>query len=297
MRKPLFYFFSALLLLFSLYPIVMTVLGSIMPETELRTEPPQNPWFAKGATTAYYNFIFASPFGAEIPDDPYLRWSLRTLQVTSVHFFLQILGNSALVASAVAVINVALGSIAAYSFARFNYRGSVATFVFILMSRLLPPIAVALPYYIILQSIGLLNTLWSVILVHSVITLPFSIWYLVLYIRSIPIDIEEAALTDGASLFRTMTRVSLPMAWSGLLAAGLFSFVVSYNEFLFAQFILGKVEVRTLPVFLASLATSADVYWALMYGALTLTIIPTIVALAIVWRFLRISQLAGALKR
>jgi multiple sugar transport system permease protein len=296
MRKSWFYFFSTLLLIFALYPIITTALGSIMPETELRTDPPDNPWFAQGATLSYYNFIFSSGFG-QIPDDPYIRWALRSLVTTNVQYFTQILGNSAIVASAVAALNVALGSIAAYAFARLRYRGSVASFVFVLTSRLLPPIAVALPYYIILQSFGLLNTLSSVILVHTVITLPFTIWYLVLYIRSIPVEVEEAALTDGASLLQAMRKVSLPIASSGLLAAGLFAFVLSYNEFLFAQFLLGRIEVRTLPVFLASLASSADVYWALMYGALTLTTVPAIVALALVWRFLKISQLAGALKR
>jgi len=297
MRKLWFYVLSSLLLSFSLFPIVMTAIGSVMPETELRTEPPENPWFARGATLSYYNYIFTSSFGGKIPDDPYIRWALRSLVTTNVNFFLQILANSVIVASAVAVLNVILGSIAAYSFARFRYRGSVASFTFVLVSRLLPPIAVALPYYIILQSIGLLNTLSSVILVHTALTLPFSIWYLVLYFRSIPVDLEEAALTDGASLFRAMTKVALPIAWSGLLAAGLFAFVLSYNEFLFASFILGKIDVRTLPVFLAFLASSADIYWALMYGALTLTTIPAIVALGIVWRFLKISQLAGALKK
>lgn len=297
MRKLWFYVLSSLLLSFALFPLVMTAIGSVMPETELRTEPPENPWFAQGPTFSYYNYLFTSPFGGKIPDDPYIRWALRSLVTTNVKFFLQILANSAIVASAVAVLNVILGSVAAYSFARFRYRGSVVSFTFVLVSRLLPPIAVALPYYIILQSVGLLNTLSSVILVHTALTLPFVIWYLVLYIRSIPVEIEEAALTDGASLFRAMTRVSFPIAWSGLLAAGLFAFVLSYNEYLFASFVLGKIDVRTLPVFLAFLASSADIYWALMYGALTLTTIPAIVALGIVWRFLKISQLAGALKK
>lgn len=296
MRKSLFYLFSSLLVLFAIFPIAITAIGSVMPETEVRTGPPENPWFAHGATFAYYNFIFTSAFGGQIPDDPYIKWSLRGLTTTNVSFFLQILSNSTIVAASVAILNVLLGSMAAYSLARLRYRGSVASFVFILLSRLLPPIAVALPYYIIMQSIGLVNTLGSVIIIHTVVTLPFTIWYLVLYIRSISVNIEEAALTDGASLFQAMRKISLPMASSGLLAAGLFSFVVSYNEFLFSQFLLGKIEVNTLPVFLGSLSISSDVYWSLMYGALTLTTIPTVIALAIVWRFLKISQLAGALK-
>ena len=297
MRKSLTYFFSALLVSFALFPIAMTAIGSVMPETEVRTGPPDNPWFARGGTVAYYDFMFTSAFGGEIPDDPYIKWSLRGLTTTNVKFFLQILGNSAIVAGSVAVLSVAIGSVAAYSFARFKYRGSVVTFTFILLSRLLPPIAVALPYYIIIQEARLLNTLVSVIIVHTVIVLPFIIWYLVLYFRSIPVEMEEAALTDGASPLRTIREVSFPIARSGLIAAALFAFVLSYNEFLFSQFLLGKIDVRTLPVFLSSLAVSSDVYWSMMYGALTLTTIPAIIALAIVWRYLNISQLAGALKK
>lgn len=297
MRRSIFYLLSFLLVFFALFPIAMTAVGSVMPETEVRTGPPQNPWFAHGPTLAYYNFIFTSAFGGQIPNDQYIRWSLRALTTTNVSYFLQILANSTIVATSVAILNVLLGSLAAYSFARIRFRGSVLSFVFVLVSRLLPPIAVALPYYIIMQSLGLLNSLGSVIIIHTVVTLPFTIWYLVLYIRSIPVDIEEAALTDGASILQAMRKISLPMASSGLLAAGLFSFVLSYNEFLFAQFLLGRISVQTLPVFLGSLATSSDIYWAIMYASLTLTTVPTIIALAVVWRFLKISQLAGALKR
>jgi multiple sugar transport system permease protein len=296
MRKSLFYTFTVILVLFALFPIVMTAIGSVMPETEVRNGPPSNPWFAHGPTLAYYNFMFTSAFGGTIPNDPYIRWSLRGLTTTNVSYFLQILANSTIVATSVALLNVLLGGVAAYSFARLRYRGSVAFFTFILLSRLLPPIAVALPYYIIMQSFGLLNSLWSIIVVHTVITIPFTIWYLVLYLRSIPVDIEEAALADGASFVQTMRRISLPMALTGLLAAGLFSFVLSYNEFLFAQFLLGNINVQTLPVFLGSLSTSADIYWTIMYAACTLTTVPAIIMLAVVWRFLNISQLAGAVK-
>jgi multiple sugar transport system permease protein len=296
MRKSLFYIFTVILVVFALFPIVMTAIGSVMPETEVRTGPPTNPWFVHGPTLAYYDFIFRSAFGYTIPNDPYIRWSLRGLTTTNVSYFLQVLANTTIVATSVALLNVILGGLAAYSFARLRYRGSVAYFTFILLSRLLPPIAVALPYYIIMQRLGLLNSLGSVIVVHTVITLPFTIWYLVLYLRSIPVDIEEAALADGASLLQSMRYISLPVASTGLLAAGLFSFVLSYNEFLFAQFLLGNISVMTLPAFLGSLSTSMDLYWAMIYACCTLTTIPAIIALAVVWRFINISQLAGALK-
>jgi multiple sugar transport system permease protein len=296
MRKSLFYILTVILVVFALFPIVMTAIGSVMPETEVRTGPPMNPWFVHGPTLAYYNFIFTSAYGGTISNDPYIRWSLRGLTTTNVSYFLQILANSTIVATSVALLNIILGSLAAYSFARLRYRGSVTYFTFILLSRLLPPVAVALPYYIIMQKLGMLNSLGSIIVVHAVITLPFTIWYLVLYLRSIPVDMEEAALADGASLLQSMRFVLLPMASTGLFAAGLFSFVLSYNEFLFAQFLLGNIVVQTLPVFLGSLSTSADIYWAMMYASVTLTTVPAIIALLVVWRFINISQLAGALK-
>src|SRR5207244_12136158 len=128
--------------------------------------------------------------------------------LSAVHasYFLGILTHSLLVATTVAITNLLFASIAAFSFTRIAYKGRTAAFLFILLSRLLPPAVLAIPYYVIIQSLGLLNNLASAILIYTVLTLPFSIWYLVLYFRTIPVEIEEASLVDGATLWQTLHR-------------------------------------------------------------------------------------------
>lgn len=134
------------------------------------------------------------------------------------------------------IINLVIGSVAAYTFSRLQFRGKTSTFNFFLGSRLIPVIAVAIPYYVIIQTMGLLDTHISLILVYLALTIPFSIWFLTLYFNGIPQDFEDAALIDGCSRFQALVRIVIPMSLPGFVAAAAFSFMTSYNEFLFALF-------------------------------------------------------------
>jgi multiple sugar transport system permease protein len=165
-----------------------------------------------------------------------------------------------------------------------------------LLSRLLPPIIIAVPYYAICYTLGITNTLFSLLLVHGVITLPFTIWYLTLYYRTIPVEIEESALVDGCSYFQAFRKIAFPTASSGLMAAGLFAFMLSYNDLLFAQFLEEKIDVLTIPLFIAFLSTQTDLYFAIEYAVLSLTFIPVILMLILLWKKLNITELVGALK-
>ena len=291
------YIIIAIFLLFLFAPIAFCIIGSVMPETELRAPPGSRLWFVRGPTTVYYQYVFLAPFGFEFPSqDPYIRYEIRSLVILNIAYFGRILLNSVIVAGAVTIINFLLASLAAFAFTRLNFRGRTGLFVFVLISRLLPPVVLAVPYYVLMQILGLVNTLGSVILVHIVLALPFSVWYLVLYYRTIPVEIEEASRVDGATIWQTIRYITMPVAGTGLIAIALFAFLTSYNEFLFAHFLLGRIDVQTVPVFLASMATATDVYWAMMYSILTLTMLPMVAAVLLILRFINISQLAGAMK-
>ncbi len=298
-RVLVYYGVSILVLMFILVPILFMVIGGFMPETELRSDPGSRLWFARGPTTAYYSYILLSPFGYGFPStDPYLtETGFPFLYILNVQYFLPSLLNSVIVASAVALINLLVASIAAFSFTRINFRGRTGLFIFVLVSRLLPPLVLAIPYFILIQSLGLLNSLGSVVLIDTVLTLPFSIWYLVLYYRTIPVEMEEASLVDGASLWQTFRHITLRVSGSGLVAITLFSFLLSYNEFLFARFLLGRPEFTTVPVYVGSLATSLVVYWAIIHATLALTILPMAVLIIVFKKFINITELAGAIKR
>jgi len=122
------------------------------------------------------------------------------------------------------------------------------------------------------------------------------VWYLTLYYRTIPIDMEESALVDGCSYFQAFRKIAFPMARSGLMAVGLFSFMLSYNDLLFAQFLQEKIEVYTIPLFLAAFATQTDMYFAVQYAVMSLIFIPVIIVLILLWKRLNIAELVGALK-
>src|SRR4029078_13109359 len=136
-----------------------------------------------------------------------------------------------------------------------RFPGRAALFSFVLFSRLIPTVAVAIPYYLIVQRVDLMNSYWALILIYSVLTLPFTTLVLTLYFRGIPEEIDEAAQLEGASHWRILRDIGIPLAFPSIVGAGLFSFMLSYGEFLFGLFITTTRERRTLPVIFRSLST------------------------------------------
>ncbi len=223
-------FLGVLLFIFIVGPLIWVSVASIQGENELLRQPPriipQNP------TLDNYNYVFTG----EIPTAYEVKGQLRSRISQEARLIPQALKNSFIVATAVMIINLVIGSVAAYTFSRLQFRGKTSTFNFFLGSRLIPVIAVAIPYYVIIQTMGLLDTHISLILVYLALTIPFSIWFLTLYFNGIPQDFEDAALIDGCSRFQALVRIVIPMSLPGFVAAAAFSFMTSYNEFLFARF-------------------------------------------------------------
>lgn len=152
------------------------------------------------------------------------------------------LKNSFVVAIAVMLVNLILGTPAAYTFARISFRGKKFGYNFMLASRLMPAMAIAIPYYIIIMSFKLLDTYLALIMVYSALTLPFTVWFLTLYISNIPRDMEDAGLVDGCTPFQALTNIVVPLMAPGLVAAAAFAFMSSYNEFLFARFLTQTIK-------------------------------------------------------
>jgi multiple sugar transport system permease protein len=191
-------------------------------------------------------------------------------------------------------INLLAGGVAAYTFTRLQFPGRQASYTFILGSRLLPPVAVAIPVYLVVQKLALLDKYPALILVHSAFTLPFSIWYLSSYIRNIPHDYEEAALTEGCSWLQAFLYIVVPLAAPGLIAIATFAFMFSYNEFLFALLLTQTIRVRTMPVVVALISVNPDVAYSLMSVGVIVSIVPPIL-LAMVMRRYILSGLVSSL--
>jgi len=272
---------ALLLLIFIVGPLLWVAIASIQGEKELLRQPtrfiPQNP------TLDNYDYVFTG----KIPTDlDVIGSSLRSRISQEARLIPAALKNSFLVATIVMLINLVIGPLAAYTFSRMTFRGKRASFNLILGSRLLPVIAIAIPYYVIIRSLGLLDTHLSLILVYLVLTLPFTIWFLTLYFNGIPTDFEDAALIDGCSTIQSLTRVVLPIALPGLVAAAAFAFMTSYNEFLFARFLTQSIDTHTGPVLIAAIAGNPDASYSLISVSMTLGLIPPLLLALILRRWL-----------
>jgi len=279
-RKIFLNFLALLLIVFIVGPLIWVAVASIQGENDLLRKPPQvipqNPTFDN------YNYVFTG----KIPTDYEVKGQLRSRISQEARLIPEALKNSFIIATAVMGINLIFGSLGAYTFSRLYFRGKVATFNFFLGSRLIPVIAVAIPYYVIIQTMGLLDTYLSLILVYLALTLPFTVWFLTLYFNGIPEDFEDAALIDGCNRFQALVRVVIPMSLPGLVAAAAFAFMTSYNEFLFARFLTQSIATQTGPVIIAAIAGNPDASYTLISVAMTLGLIPPLILALVLHRWL-----------
>jgi multiple sugar transport system permease protein len=268
---------AILLFLFIVMPFLWMAIASFQGENELLSRPPhlipQNP------TLDNYNYVFTG----KIPTAYEVTGQLRSRISEEARLIAPALKNSFIVAGVVMLINLLLATPAAYTFARMAFKGNKPAYNFILASRLLPAMAIAIPYFVIIQTFKLMDTYQALILVHLVLTLPFTIWFLTLYISNIPREMEDAGLVDGCTPFQALIRIVVPMMVPGLVAAAAFAFMTSYNEFLFARFLTQSIDSQTSPVIIASIAGNPDASYSLISVCITLGLIPPLI-LAITMR-------------
>jgi multiple sugar transport system permease protein len=271
-----------------LLPFLWALSASLQSESALFRRPPY--WLPDPPTVGNYRYVFTG----EVPQAYAQRGLLRSPVTQEARLLPWGLQNSFIVAASVVTINLVLGTLAAYTFARERFRGGRVALMFILGSRLVVPMAVAIPIYIILQRMGLLDTRIGLVLVHSAFTLPFTIWVLTLYFEALPRELEEAALVDGCTRFGALRRVVAPLAAPGLAAVGAFSFLFSYNEFLFALLTTSTVRSKTIPVMISAISVNPDASYTLISVGIMLSIAAPIVV-ALIFRRYIISGLVSSL--
>ena len=288
LRRIVIYGSALLLAIFWFGPFVLVAIGSVIPETNLFSFPPN--WFADPPFLGNYKYIFTG----EIPQTYLQRGAMRSMVSEEVRWIPYSVFNSFVVATAVMFIVLVLGSLASYAYARMRFPGRKGTFLFVLLSRLIPTVALAVPYYTIVQRLGLLNTRWALIGMYTALTLPFAVLVLTLYFKSIPREIDEAARVEGATPLQNLWYVTLPLSLPSLVGAGLFTFMLAYSEFLLALLVTNTRIARTLPVTLGTISTNPDVSWGLLMASIMIGSIPTILLIYPVWRFMVRGLTAGA---
>ena len=252
----------------SLFPYLWILLSSVKPTNIMYTTP--TVWLFTPTADHYLSAFGEKGFGANFV-------------------------NSMIVSVSTTGLVILIGTPAAYSFARFKIVGSDHIFLFILSTRMAPAISLAIPFYLIFADLGLLNTYFGLVLAHLTFNLSFYIWILRGFFKEIPAELEETAMIDGYTRWQAFTRISLPLARSGIVAAGIFSFIFSWNEFLYAL-ILGGGDVKTLPVVIPSLINQRGVEWGEIAAIGSVVIFPILVLVFLVQRHIVRGLTMGAVK-
>jgi multiple sugar transport system permease protein len=205
-------------------------------------------------------------------------------------------GNSAIVAVSSTFVATAVGTIGAYALARLRFMGRAFMSSAVLITYLVPPSILFIPLYAQIRTFGLSDSLAGLIATYPSFTVPFVTWLLMGYFESIPVELEEAAMIDGATRFGAFRRVILPLAAPGVLAAALYAFTQAWNEFLYALVFITNVKLRTLPVGLSTFITG-DVYgWGYLMAGAVLTTLPVIVVYIYLQKYMVEGLTAGSVK-
>ena len=236
------------ILLFVLFPFYWIIITSMKPTAQI-SERRSIFWPDPFTLDQFRDLIWHTPF---------ITWLL----------------NSCLVATASTLVSVAFAALAAYALTRLRFIGSGLLTTFILITYLLPPTLIFIPLYEILSDLGIINTYWALIVTYPTMLMPFATWVLIGYFRSIPVDLEEAAMIDGASRFQAFRAITLPLAAPALLSVTLFAFTNAWNEFLFAFVFITSASLRTLPIGLQTMVVGDLLPWGQLMAASLLTAIP-----------------------
>ena len=277
------------LLVFLLGPVLWMVSSSLQLDWELFTVPPH--FIPEQPTLDNYRYILT-----RVAPSSYTGETTGRRASGEALSLIPALRNSFIIAAIVMVLNLIFSTLAAYTYARLRFRGRDLTYGFILTSRLIPAIAVAIPIFVLIDRLKLLDTKLALILVYAAFTLPFTMWFLMKYFGFFPPEIEEAAMIDGCTRFGALFRIVVPIAAPGLAAAAAFAFMGSYSEFLFGLFLTRTMASKTAPVVLVATAINHDVSFALSFAALVLSIIPPVL-FALVFRSYITRGFAGVLAR
>ena len=237
---PLWFF-----LIVTLFPFFWMFITSIKPNAELYNVR-MNPLYVLHPTLEHFRYLMRETI--------FLTWAYNTLYVS-------------ILSTAISLIT---GIMAGYALSRLRFRGAGGMAVGIFVTYLVPPTLLFIPLADVVRAFGLLDSPWSLILTYPTFLIPFSTWLLMGYFKTIPRELEECAMIDGATRLQAMIKIVLPLALPGILSAGIFAFTLSWNEFIYALVFLSSTEIKTIPVGVVSELIRGDVfYWGpLMAGAL-----------------------------
>jgi multiple sugar transport system permease protein len=280
-RSALVYLAALLVFFWVAFPVLWLVKSSISPETDLLSSPPT--WWPSHPTLGFYRGLWGDAPGVD-PGTGQQRLIPRGLL------------NSFTIAAIVAAVNLAVGAPAAYVIARYRFRFRMTILNAMLATRMVPSLVLLVPFYLIFWRASMIDTISAVALAHISVTLPFTIWILRGHFDNVPLEIEKAARVDGCTKWQAFARVALPLAAPGLVVAGLFAFMISWNEFPLALVLTQSSRSMTVQAALAGLVSYQGVSYGFLFAGSVLAALPPVLIALVLQRHLSGGLLEGSVK-
>jgi multiple sugar transport system permease protein len=260
-------------LVFALFPFYFMFVTSFKDDAELYDLDSIPFWIRKGAILGHYSFL--------LKETPFVIWIM----------------NSLLASLLSTALSVVMSILAAYSLARLNFRGAHAFGIVIFITYLVPPALLFLPLSQVIHKMGLSDSIWSLVVSYPTFLVPFCTWLLLGYFKTVPREIEECAMVDGATRFQTLIKIVLPVALPGIICATLFSFTLSWNEFLYALTFISSTAQKTATVGITADLIRGDIYyWGSLMAGAVLGSVPIVIAYVFFLDYYVSGLTAGAIK-
>jgi multiple sugar transport system permease protein len=277
LRRAVVLFGSAVVLTYSLAPFIWMAIASITPEIRASAD---RPWMS-GRAVEYF------------PAEPTI--------INYVHLFENLpfatyFRNSMIVSTGTMCLALLVGSLGAYGFVRFRFRGRGPMLFAMLMAYMIPSVVLLVPLLVIFRTYGLNNTFPGLILAECTNTAPFVLLLMINYFSKLPQELEDAAMVDGANRLQVLYMVVLPLAIPGLVAGGLFAFIAAWNNFLFAFLFTTTEATKTLPIIMRLFALGEPAVWGISAAGAMLTTVPVALLFLVFQRMLISGLSAGAVK-
>lgn len=271
LKRLAFNLFAWSVVLLAIFPLVWMVLTSVKPQFELFRIPP----------TFLPEIVTFEHYARLVWDTPFLTY----------------MRNSLLIASGTTVVVVVVATLGAHSLVRFRYPGRERLAQLVLFTYLLPSVVLLLPLYLLMVWIGVANSILSLVIAYTTFALPYALWLLRSFMQGIPDDLEAAALVDGATRMEAFVDVILPQALPGIISTSLFTFILAWNEYLFALVLVNTDNARPLTTGVMSmLVSSFNIEWSLLMAASVMMSAPLIVIFAFLQKYLTRGFGAGGVK-
>ena len=264
------HFYLIILSVIAFFPLVWVILSSVKGSGELTSNPTS--FLPKEFTFINYKNV-----------------------IDNLGFTVNI-GNSLIIALITTVIAITVSSMAAYGIVRFFPRfGNIMSRVLV-TTYMFPPILLAIPYSLVMAKLGLTNTRVGLIIVYLSFSVPYAVWMLVGFFKTVPIGIEEAARVDGANKLVTFVRIVLPLVAPGIVATAIYTFINAWNEFLYSLILINSTDLMTVSVALKSLQGAEILDWGSMMAASTIVVIPSVIFFTFIQRYIAGGMTEGSVK-